>query len=63
LKAAIRMERVLRPVHSVLNLPSGKSFDRDDKGRGVTHLESCYSDGESFKTCSFRPELAVRQVV
>jgi hypothetical protein len=29
----------------------------------VTHLESCYSDGESFKTCSFRPELAVRQVV
>ena len=27
--------------------PSG----RDDKGRGLTHLESCYSDGESFETC------------
>ena len=24
----------------------------------MTHLESCYSDGESFKTCSFLPELA-----
>jgi hypothetical protein len=26
---------------------------RDDKGRGVTHLGSCYSDGESFDGCSF----------
>jgi hypothetical protein len=25
---------------------------RDDMGRGVTHLGSCYSDGESSKTCS-----------
>jgi hypothetical protein len=31
---------------------------RDDKGSGVTHLERCYSDGESLKTCSFLPALA-----
>jgi hypothetical protein len=24
----------------------------------VTHLGSCYSDGQSFKTCSFHPEVA-----
>ena len=34
---------------------------RDDKGRAVTHLGSCYSDGESFDGCSFRPELTVWQ--
>ena len=30
-------------------------FGRDDKGRGMTHLGSCYSDGESFRTYSFLP--------
>jgi hypothetical protein len=26
---------------------------RDDKGRGVTHIESCYSDGESFRLLGY----------
>jgi hypothetical protein len=33
------MERVLRPCSFRPELAAGKLFDREDKGRGVTHLK------------------------
>jgi hypothetical protein len=48
LELATRMERVLTAVHFTLNLPSGKSFARGDKGRGGRTLKLAIGWRESL---------------
>jgi len=45
--------RVLRAVHFTLNLPSGKSFARDDKGRGVAQVGVESGNGRNCRSLHY----------